>query len=356
MVKALHAAGIEVILDVVYNHTAEGNHLGPTLALQGHRQPRRYYRLVRRRPALLHRLHRHRQQPQRAQPALAAADHGLAALLGAGDARRRVPLRPGGHAGPRVLRGRPALHVLRGGAAGPGGQPGQADRRAVGRRPRRLPGGQLPAGVDGVERQVPRHGPGLLARRAGDAGRVRRRGSPAPPTSTRTTAASRSTASTSSPPRRVHAERPGLLQRQAQRGQRRGQPRRREPQPVVELRRRGADRRPGGARAAGPAAAQLPGHAAARPGRADDLARRRAGPHPARQQQRVLPGQRAQPGSTGTTRDEQLLEFARRLTAFRAPAPGVPAPPVLHRPAGAARVGRRRRCPTSPGSPRTAGR
>ena len=29
MVKALHAAGIEVILDVVYNHTAEGNHLGP---------------------------------------------------------------------------------------------------------------------------------------------------------------------------------------------------------------------------------------------------------------------------------------------------------------------------------------
>ena len=33
MVKALHEAGIEVILDVVYNHTAEGNHLGPTLSL-----------------------------------------------------------------------------------------------------------------------------------------------------------------------------------------------------------------------------------------------------------------------------------------------------------------------------------
>ena len=40
MVKALHAAGIEVILDVVYNHTAEGNHLGPTLSLRGHRQRR----------------------------------------------------------------------------------------------------------------------------------------------------------------------------------------------------------------------------------------------------------------------------------------------------------------------------
>jgi glycogen operon protein len=35
MVRSLHAAGIEVILDVVYNHTAEGNHLGPTLSLRG---------------------------------------------------------------------------------------------------------------------------------------------------------------------------------------------------------------------------------------------------------------------------------------------------------------------------------
>ncbi|SBS73325.1 glycogen debranching protein GlgX [uncultured Microbacterium sp.] len=35
MVRALHAAGIEVILDVVYNHTAEGNHLGPTLSMKG---------------------------------------------------------------------------------------------------------------------------------------------------------------------------------------------------------------------------------------------------------------------------------------------------------------------------------
>jgi len=35
MVRALHAAGIEVILDVVYNHTAEGNHMGPTLSMKG---------------------------------------------------------------------------------------------------------------------------------------------------------------------------------------------------------------------------------------------------------------------------------------------------------------------------------
>ena len=45
MVKALHAAGIEVILDVVYNHTAEGNHLGPTLSFKGIDNAA-YYRLV----------------------------------------------------------------------------------------------------------------------------------------------------------------------------------------------------------------------------------------------------------------------------------------------------------------------
>ena len=45
MVKALHREGIEVILDVVYNHTAEGNHLGPMLSLKGLDNPT-YYRLV----------------------------------------------------------------------------------------------------------------------------------------------------------------------------------------------------------------------------------------------------------------------------------------------------------------------
>jgi glycogen operon protein len=52
MVRALHEAGIEVILDVVYNHTAEGDHMGPTLAFRGidnaayyrlHDGDRRYY-------------------------------------------------------------------------------------------------------------------------------------------------------------------------------------------------------------------------------------------------------------------------------------------------------------------------
>jgi isoamylase len=45
MVRALHAAGIEVILDVVYNHTAEGNQLGPMLSMKGIDNAA-YYRLV----------------------------------------------------------------------------------------------------------------------------------------------------------------------------------------------------------------------------------------------------------------------------------------------------------------------
>jgi isoamylase len=45
MVRALHRAGIEVILDVVYNHTAEGNELGPTLSLRGIDNAN-YYKLV----------------------------------------------------------------------------------------------------------------------------------------------------------------------------------------------------------------------------------------------------------------------------------------------------------------------
>ena len=45
MVRSFHAAGIEVILDVVYNHTAEGNHMGPTISFRGIDNAA-YYRLV----------------------------------------------------------------------------------------------------------------------------------------------------------------------------------------------------------------------------------------------------------------------------------------------------------------------
>ena len=97
MVATLHRAGIEVILDVVYNHTAEGNHIGPTLSFRGidnavvlpaRRDDQRYYMDYTGTGNTL----------QHAPPARAAAHHGLAALLGRRDARRRVPLRPRGGA------------------------------------------------------------------------------------------------------------------------------------------------------------------------------------------------------------------------------------------------------------------
>ena len=171
MVKALHKAGIEVILDVVYNHTAEGNHLGPMLVLQGRRQ-QELLPAHARRPALLHGLHGHRQLAEPGPPERPAADHGLAALLGHRVPRRRLSLRPRQRAGPRALRRRPPQRVLRHDPPGPGALAGQAHRRAVGRRPGRLPGRQLPGPVDGVERDLPRHDARLLARR-GERRRVR---------------------------------------------------------------------------------------------------------------------------------------------------------------------------------------
>ena len=45
LVRAYHEAGMEIILDVVYNHTAEGNHMGPTIAFRGI-DNEAYYRLV----------------------------------------------------------------------------------------------------------------------------------------------------------------------------------------------------------------------------------------------------------------------------------------------------------------------
>ena len=50
MVRALHAAGIEVILDVVFNHSCEGDHNGPTLSLRGVDNAT-YYRLQHDNPA-----------------------------------------------------------------------------------------------------------------------------------------------------------------------------------------------------------------------------------------------------------------------------------------------------------------
>ena len=140
MVKALHAADIEVILDVVYNHTAEGDQTRADLQLQGNRQqhllpdvrqPGNPYANFSGTGNTLHCSNR-RPQDDRGQPA----------LLGQGNARRWLSVRPG--LGLRAERrrlaqpGRPAdlrRHPL---GSRPGGHP--LDRRAVGCR------GGLPTG------------------------------------------------------------------------------------------------------------------------------------------------------------------------------------------------------------------
>ena len=108
MVRSFHDAGIEVILDVVYNHTAEGNHLGPTINFRGIDNAA-YYRLLDGDLKFYKDFTGTGNSLNAAAPAHPAADHGLAAVLGARHARRRLPVRPGIHAGPRVLRRRPAV-------------------------------------------------------------------------------------------------------------------------------------------------------------------------------------------------------------------------------------------------------
>ena len=133
MVRALHAAGLEVILDVVYNHTAEGNHLGPTVSLRGIDNAS-YYRLQPHDPRFYQDFTGCGNTLNMRSPRVLAAHHGQPALLGPRHARRRVPVRFGQRAGPRVARGRQAWRVLRHHSSGPGDLAGQAHRRTVGSR------------------------------------------------------------------------------------------------------------------------------------------------------------------------------------------------------------------------------
>ena len=140
-------------------------------------------------------------------------------------------------------------------------------------------------------------------------------------------------------PRRLHAARPGLLQREAQRGQRRGQQRRR----VATTARgtaasKGPTDDPAVLDAARPPAAQLPRHAAAvaRACRCslhgDELGRTQQGNNNG-----YAPGQRAHLGRLGQSSTSRCIEFtaARRPAAARAP--DVPPAPVLRRAARCAR-------------------
>ena len=155
MVKSLHAAGIEVILDVVYNHTAEGNHLGPTLSFRGIDNAcllppgaatiRATTWTTPARGNTLNMLH-----PRTMQLIMDSLRYWVLEMhvdgfrfdLAATLAREL-------HEVDRLSR------LLRHHPPGSGALAGQADRRAVGRRRGRLSGRQLPGPLDGVERQVP---------------------------------------------------------------------------------------------------------------------------------------------------------------------------------------------------------
>ena len=103
--------------------------------------------------------------------------------------------------------------------------------------------GNFPPLVVGVERQVSRRRARLLARRAVAARRLRLSLHRLERPLRRDRAAAVRQHQLRHRARRLHAEGPGLVQRQAQRGQRRGEPRRHRRQPLVELRRRGRHRR-----------------------------------------------------------------------------------------------------------------
>ena len=222
MVARFHDAGLEVILDVVYNHTAEGNERGATLSFRGidnaHVLPPDA-----RATALLHQRHGHRQHAESEPPARHSDGDRQPALLGAGDARRRFQIRSRHDPRARAERLRQSQRLPEGLLAGSGARRRQADRRAVGLRPRRLSGRRVPAGLGRVERPVSRHGARLLARRG--AGRSARaapvrlgghfRSARPPPAGERQLRHGA---------RRLHAQRPRFLQRTAQRSERRGQP------------------------------------------------------------------------------------------------------------------------------------
>ncbi|MEI2788649.1 MAG: alpha-amylase family glycosyl hydrolase [Steroidobacteraceae bacterium] len=99
MVRALHQAGLEVILDVVFNHTAEGNEHGPTLSLRGFENSV-YYRLPADNRAQYVNILRLRQHDQLRRTRRARHGDRLPAILGHRNARRRLPFRPCAHPRP----------------------------------------------------------------------------------------------------------------------------------------------------------------------------------------------------------------------------------------------------------------
>ena len=251
MVKAMHAAGIEVILDVVYNHTAEGNHLGPTLSFKGIDNPA-YYRLVEDDQRYYmdytgtgNSLNvRHPHSLQLIMDSLRywvtemhvdGFRFDLASTLAREfyDVDRLATFFELVQQDPVVSQ---VKLIAEPWDIGPGGY-------QVGNFPPQWTewNGKYRDTVRDFWRGEPSLGE-FASRLAGSSDLYEHSGRrPVRQHQLRHR------------PRRLHAARPRVLQREAQRGQRRGQQRRREPQPLLEPRRRGPDRRPRDPRARGPA-------------------------------------------------------------------------------------------------------
>ncbi len=289
MVSALHAAGIEVILDVVYNHTGEGGHEGPTLSFRG-LDHLGYYRLTddqhndydvtgcgnsfdTSEPGVL-RLVLDSLRYWVTEMGVDGFRFDLVSTL-LRDERHHVDQN---HPFKRAIRTDPVLSQVKliaepwdlgpygyqVGAFGPGWSEWNDRFRNFVRdfwRGNTHGVAELALRLTGIARH-------LRPQRARHHGehQLRHR------------------------PRRLHAARPGHLRRQAQRCQRRGQPGRHRRQPLLELRGGGRDGGRPRPRHSAPAGAEPDGDPAARHGRADDHRGRRARPDPAGQQQRLLPG------------------------------------------------------------------
>ncbi len=228
MVRALHAAGLEVILDVVYNHTAEGNQMGPTLSMRGVDNAV-YYRLA---PDPRYYMDftgcgntLNMTQPRVLQLIMDSLRYWVTEMhvdgfrfdLASTLARELFEVNQLG-AFFDIIHQDPILSQVK----------LIAEPWDVG--PGRLPGGQLPGALDRVERQVPRLRPPVLeGRRRHRLGARHAPGRQQRPLPGRRPQAVRQH-QLHHLPRRLHPAGPGQLQRQAQRGQRRGQQRRRQRQ------------------------------------------------------------------------------------------------------------------------------
>ena len=321
MVKLLHREGIEVLLDVVYNHTAEQDRTGATLSWRGLDQ-RAYYRLDERgrdidvtgcgntldlRHPVVCRMVLDSLRYWVREYHVDGFRFDLAVALGRGRGDDFDP----DHPFLVALRTDPVLSGR------------QARGRALGRRDARLAHRPVPPTVHGVERPLPRRGAALLGRRrarpAARPARPRPRGARDP--------AGRVARPVRAPrprpdrlgelrrgPRRVHRRRPRRLRLQAQRGERRAEPRRQPGQRLVEPRRRGPDRRRRGAAPPGGwPCATCSARCCSRPGcRCSTPATRSAAPRAATTTPTARTTRR--PGCTGTSSPGSRTCSRRRAT------------------------------------------